>query len=231
MGNHIYHRLINPNQLRYYDIKVQENPMLETALSIITEENELCMELVMAGTVVYAETFTPSGQELHQCPHIIISLTHAWNPQNVVFLRARITSEEEMGTLRHVSSMDSTGEDNENEDIIEDMVFSIDQINRKLYSLKRLELVKPSIYPGKSDVPITHAFKISDRHLDVTAQDLSERRGISIPNAAKKIKKTTQKFRHIAVLPLSRRYRTNRVFTRETLQGDWSMDTMYSRFK
>ena len=119
--------------------------------------------------------------------------------------------------MRYVSAMDSTGGDIENEDIIEDMVFSIDHINRKISSLKRLELGKPSIYPGKSEVPINHKFQGSDRHSDVTAQDLSERWGISISTAAKTLKKTTQKFLHSAVLPLSRRYRTDQVFTRNTL--------------
>ena len=52
MGNHMNQSLINPNKLRYYGIGVQDNPMLETALSIITEDNEFCMELAMAGTVV-----------------------------------------------------------------------------------------------------------------------------------------------------------------------------------
>ena len=60
--------------------------------------------------------------------------------------------------MRHVSVTDNTGGDIENEDIIEDMVISIDQINRKISSLKRLELGKPRIDPGKSDVPITHKF-------------------------------------------------------------------------
>ena len=36
--------------------------MLETALSIITEDNEFCMELAMEGTFVYAETFNPYEQ-------------------------------------------------------------------------------------------------------------------------------------------------------------------------
>ena len=96
-----------------------------------------------------------------------------------------------MGTLRHVSAMDSTGGDIENEDIIEDMVFSIDQINRKISSLKRLELGKPNIDSGKLDMPITHTFQSSDRHLDVTAQDLSERWGISISTASNPLKKST----------------------------------------
>ena len=80
MGNHMNHILINPNQLRYYGIKMQDNSMLETELSIITEDNEFCMELAMAGTVVYAEKNTPYEKELHRCPHIILSSPHTWNP-------------------------------------------------------------------------------------------------------------------------------------------------------
>ena len=134
-----------------------------------------------------------------------------------------------MGTLRHMSAMDSTGGDTENEDIIEEVVFSIDQINRKISSLKRLELGKTSIDPGKSDVTITHTFQSSDRHSDVKAQDLSERWGISISTAANTLKKTTQKFLRIDVLPLSRIYRTDRVFTRKILRGDWYTDIMDAR--
>ena len=80
----------------------------------------------------------------------------------MVFPRAQRTLEEEMGTLIHVSAMDSTGGDIKNEVIIEDMVFSIDHIKRKISSLKILELGKLSIDPGKSDVPITHIFQSSD---------------------------------------------------------------------
>ena len=62
--------------------------MSESALSIITEDNEFYMELAMAGTVVYAENFTSSEQEPQKCPHIIISSPHTWNPHNVFFPRA-----------------------------------------------------------------------------------------------------------------------------------------------
>ena len=113
--------------------------------------------------------------------------------------------------------MYSTGGDIKNEVIIEDMVFNIDRINRKISSLKKIELGKHSIDPGKSDVLITHTFKISDRHLDVTSQDLSERWGISISIAANTLNKTRQKFLCSAVLMLSIRYRTYQVFTRNNL--------------
>ena len=145
----------------------------------------------MAGTILYAKTFTPSEKELHQCPHIIISLPYLWDPHNVVLYIAQRTLEEDMRLLRHVIAMYSTGGAIENEEIIEDMVFSIDRMNRKISPLKRLELGKPSIDPGKSDVTITHTFKSSDRNLYVTAQDLSEHWGISISTDANTLKKTT----------------------------------------
>ena len=75
------------------------------------------MELALEGTVIYAETFTPSKQELHQFPHIILSSPQKCNLQNVVFPRARITLEEDMGTLRHMSAMDSMGGDTEKKKI------------------------------------------------------------------------------------------------------------------
>ena len=227
----MYHSLINPYQLCHYGIKVQDSSMWKSAISIITQDNEFCMEVATEGTVVYAVTFTPSEQELQQCPHIILQLPRAWDPHNVVLHRARRTLEEDMGALRHVSTMYSTGGAIKNEDIIEDVVFSIYQMNSKISLLKILELGKPSIDPGKSDMTITHTFQSSDRNLYVTAQDLSESWGISISTSANTLKKTTQNFLRRSVLPLSRRYIMDQVFTRKTLRGDWYMDKMYSRCK
>ena len=164
--------------------------MSESALSIVIEDKELCIELAMTRTILYSKIFTPSEQELHQCPHIILSLPHPWEPHNLVLPRVIRTLEEKMSTLIH----------------IEDMVFIIDRMNRKISSLKRLELGKPNNDPGKSDMPITHKFKSSDRQSDVTAQDLSECWGISISTDSNTLKKTTQKFLRITVLPLSRIY-------------------------
>ena len=232
MGGHMEHSLVNPNQLRYFGTKVQDDPTSDRALSIINEDNSFCMELAMAGTVVYADTFTPSEQELHDCPHIILSSPHAWDPHKVSFPKAKRSLDEEVGSLRLLSAVNSTGgRDSGLEPYEDELVFSLDRMNRRISGLKVLELVKPSIDPGRSDVPARNAFESTDRHTDVTPQDLSERWGISISTAAKTLKKTTQKFLRSAVLPLSRRYRTDRVFSRKTLRGDWSTDTMDARSK
>ena len=76
-----------------------------------------------------------------------------------------------------------------------------------------------------------HTFQSINRHSDVSAQDISERWGISLAQAAKTLKATTQKFLRSATLPLSRRYRVDRMFHRKTLGGEWSTDTMDGRCK
>ena len=228
MGGQLDHSLINPNQLRHHGTKVQDNPMSDRALSIITEDNEFCMGLAMAGTIVYADTFSPTDQELCECPHIQLSSAHSWDPHHVKFPKSRRTLDEEIGGLRNISTVDISQQDN--------TVFSLDRIHRRISSLKKpmplTNLNRPTnINSGTTDVTSVPTFQSTDRHSDVTALELSERWGISIAAASKTLKKTTQKFLRSAVLPLGRRYRMDRVFTRKTLTGDWSTDTMDGRCK
>ena len=56
MGDVLDPTLVNPNQLRHFGVDVQDNPMSSRPLSIITEDNEFCMELAIEGTIVFAET-------------------------------------------------------------------------------------------------------------------------------------------------------------------------------
>ena len=79
----------------------------------------------------------------------------------------------EVGSLRLVSTMNSVARvDNVA------ILFSLDRMTRRIATLSTLELVKPSIDPGNSDVPTRNAFQSSTRHTDVTPEDLSELWGI-----------------------------------------------------
>ena len=53
MGDHMEHSLLNPNQLRHHGVRVQDDPTSQYPLSIVTEDNDFCMELSMEGTIVY----------------------------------------------------------------------------------------------------------------------------------------------------------------------------------
>ena len=82
---------------------------------------------------------------------------------------------------------------------------------------------------GKSDVTDSNTFSSSEGKFNVTPQDLSERWGISLSIASMPLQNTTQKFLCIAILTLARRYRTDQLFTRNTLLGEWLMDIMDGR--
>jgi hypothetical protein len=234
MGKSLDHSLINPNQLRHFGTKVQDDPTSDRPLSIITEDNEFSMELTMAGTIVHVNTHSPTDQELNSCPHIILSSSRSWNPHNVKFPKCTRTLEEEIGGLRHISAIATSGEQQYEEEE-ENRLFNLDCINRRISSMKVIEPQmlhrNMDIDPGTTDTAAPNTFTSSERHSDVTPQDLSERWGISIATATKTLTKTTQNFLRSAVLPLGRRYRTDRVFTRKTLAGDWSTDTMDGRCK
>ena len=235
MGETMDHTLLNPNQLRHYGTRVQDDPTSAYPLSIITEDNEFCMELTMSGTIVYAETHSPSNSDLNKYPHITLSSPHQWDPKRVKFPKCTYTLGEMMGDYsRQLSAVTMN---NANTDHADEALFNLDNIQRKIASLKQ---VTPShkhlqrdenIDSGTTDVPSLHTFESTNRHSDVPPQQLSERWGISVNTAAQTLKHTTQKFLRSAILPLSRRYRADRVFSRKTLSGDWSTDTMDGRCK
>jgi hypothetical protein len=140
--------------------------------------------------------------------------------------------EEEIGGMRYLSGV-KAHHDEEQELFPEEYSnFCLESINREIASMKMVVQEEStraetpltryeSIDPGISDVvPVVNTFQSSDRHSDVTPNDLSERWGISIATATKTLKKTTQKFLRSAVLPLARRYRADRVFVRKTLAGE-----------
>ena len=233
MGDHLDHTLINPNQLRSFGTKVQDDPTSAFPLSIISEDNEFCMELTMNGTIVTANTHSPSANELQDNPHIHLSSPRLWDPKNIKFPKCHRTLEEVFGRgvrqLSSIATMESAQEESESN------IFDLNQIQRKISSMKMKPVLEESlirdksINSGTSDTPSLPTFESSDRHTDVTPQQLSQRWGISTKTASKTLKKTTQKFLRCAILPLSRRYRADRVFSRKTLQGDWSTDTMDGR--
>ena len=63
MGDKMDHYLIKPNQLRLYGVTLQDNPLCDSPLYIMTEDGDLVLPLVMKGTNVMANTRTPTTEE------------------------------------------------------------------------------------------------------------------------------------------------------------------------
>ena len=139
-----------------------------------------------------------------------------------------------MGGVRNLSALASYMHEGEEEEC--NAVFNVGGIQKKIASMS-VAMNVFAVFKAEAeekreqDIPILNTFQSSERHTDVTASDLSERWGISIAQATKTLEKTTQRFLRSAILPLVRRYRTDRVFTRRTLSGYWSCDTMDGRCK
>ena len=230
MGSSMNNTLINPNQLRHFGISVQDNPVSRKPLYIMTEDNDFSMELRMKGTIAMANTFTPNTDELNDCPHIILSSPHQWDPQNVTFDNNSITFEDEMNSIRGISSIVTHMQDGNLHDlaIISQRIISS---TSSLVATSDKTLNKSSLDIGTADLPYPNTFQSKGRHTDVTASDLSERWCISITQATATLKNTTQKFLRSAILPLARRYRADRMYHRKTLKGEWSTDTMDARCK
>ena len=84
MGDTLDHTLFNPNQLRNYGNRFQDNLISESPLSMIAEDGEFITELSIEETFLLI-THTPSDEKLGECPNINISSTHPWHLMKVCF--------------------------------------------------------------------------------------------------------------------------------------------------
>ena len=221
MGDQLEHSLIHPNQLRHYGVTVQDNPYASTSLHMASPDDEFIMPMQADGTTIFFDSRTPTNYELDQCPHITLSSRSLWNPREVQFPRAEQQVGEgntpfEIGGVESVRSFDlsaSTDGEHLTRTIAERLISEI-------------RVLGPD---ERQDVPLPRTFTSDKRHSGVSAEELSERWFIGLTQAHETIKVTTQNCTRSAVLPLSRRYRADRVFEKPLLRGDFYTDTMDGR--
>jgi hypothetical protein len=81
------------------------------------------------------------------------------------------------------------------------------------------------------DVPSRRTFVSTERHEKVSAELLADRFGIGPKRAQRTMRVTTQRGVRSAILPISRRYRADRVFGVKRLAGKFATDTAYGKLK
>ena len=146
MGDHMYHTLINSNQLQHFGVEVNDNPTSSTPMSIITENRKFSMDLSMDGTIVYAPTFTSSDNNLKKYPHAELSSPHQWDPKKVSFPKCNNTLDESMDSymwqLSAMQHSNTTFDDKIN------CIFNLDSIQYTISSLK--QVIPDTVTPIKS---------------------------------------------------------------------------------
>ena len=235
MGDTMEHSFLNPNQLRHYGIEVQDNPYhASQGMHLSTEDGNVIIPLHSAGTTIYLDTRSPTDKEVQECRHIQYTSKQEWNPNAVCFSESATRLEE--GKLK--ARVDAIRAQYKLSD--HDECGVCDQLHPyrcgDVVSLGPSELVERVIAEVRvesvlDDVPSRRTFVSNERHTRVSPAELSERWGIGLSQATKTIQVTTQKGMRSAILPLSRRYRADRVFERPLLRGQFSTDTMDGRVK
>lgn len=90
-----------------------------------------------------------------------------------------------------------------------------------------------AVTPGETatDVPSIFVHESGERHSIVSAEDLSRRWGIGLGSAKQTLKVTTQRGVRSAILPLSRRYRSDRFYQNRRIKCDIYTDTAIAKVK
>ena len=222
MGAQLDHSLLNPNQLRHHGITVQDNPYADVSLHLESHDDEFAIPLQADGTTIFFNSRTPTAYELAHSNHITLSSAAPWNPREVQFPQPAQHVEEGRMMMHEIASMAT----------FDLSTFHPDHAPiTKVIADRLISQVNVNGDADDQDVPLPRTFSSKERHVGVSAQELSERWFIGLAQAHDTIKVTTQNCTRSAVLPLSRRYRADRVFERPLLRGDFYTDTMDGRIK
>ena len=230
------HSLMNPNQLRHFGVNVQDNPYHSSPMMINknTNDEEFVACLQSAGTNIFLDTWTPSERDLQDYPHVVLTSDKLWDPHSVNFPSiSKMETEELEG--RNISSV---GHDlrRESMDISfcdpyhQSMkIFDIQVFNARIIQSTKIHTKISNGPLPKDQIMPTKTFISSERHSNTTAEDLSEIWNISVEQARMTLDATTQYHVRSAIMPLSRRYRTDRMFEPKRIKGIMASDTMDPR--
>ena len=217
------HSLANPNQLRHNGVEVNDNPYSGQPMVIRHDEEEFVACLRTQGTNIFINTWSPTSKDLRELPHITLTSSEIWEPNDVQFPTVMQSEVEdvEAANVRSVQ-VQSYGD-------FPRQIFDIRAINRRIMgTLKVPTLITDGPIDADQLMP-ARTFISSKRHTNTTAEDLSEVWGISVQQAQMTLDASTQNHVRSAIMPLSRRYRVDRMFEPLRLRCEVATDTMHMR--
>ena len=234
-GPKLDHSLINPNQLRYNGVTFCDNPFDHMQDLSLQADRGPVIPLHLQGTKIIFKSRVPTKKELSECEHIEMTNVHPWNPETVIL--GEMTSstshkEYDYNINVMISKAQTTRNPYSTEEYIKHEFVDprsdeciLHDINPSLIKIKEL------LTDAHNDVPIKKSMISRERHKSVTAQSLSELWGIGLKRAESTLTATTQTSTRSATLPLSRRYRADRMYRVKRLDGKFATDTMYADIK
>ena len=87
-GPKLSHSLINPNQYHHYGLEYNDNPYDKEKGLYIVVNDELTIPMTTKGTKVLFQSRVPSNKELETCPHIEMTSSEQWNPNEISMVKS-----------------------------------------------------------------------------------------------------------------------------------------------
>ncbi|CAJ1955419.1 unnamed protein product [Cylindrotheca closterium] len=187
-GNKLDHSLFNPNQIQSYGTPLWNNPYNDVH-EIGIEATDLFTPLLSRGTKLLFGTRAPTKQELEKCHHNELTSKVPWEPSTVQLGK--------LSTRRNIPFEDPRSNESE--------MRSLDPVQHNLQQWRVVQQINATA-DRFQDVPVRPSFVSTERHSKVTAENLSERLGISIGQARATLNITLQRGTRSAIMPLARTY-------------------------
>jgi hypothetical protein len=220
-GTKLDHSLINPNQVRHYQIPFWDNPY-DKERGLCIETSDVRVPLLSKGTKIYFETRVPTEWELNNCVHIDMTSRREWNPTSVNMQASSTTSSHLQGTNSSAAA----------EFVLDDDAALLESIDPSLYHLHdKLNQRRVIEQVEMQDIPVRRTYVSHERHTKVSAESLADRFCIGPERAKNTLRVTTQRGVRSAILPISRRYRADRYLNVKRLLGKFATDSAYSPIK
>lgn len=235
-GTKLDHSLLNPNQIRHNGIDLWDNPF-DTSKNIeIDIDRGPVIPMTFRGTKLTFTSRAPTDQELSSCEHIELTSVNQWDPVNVHL--ASICSKTPHDLKPRYVQISSTNTSTNPYCFSKRTKYSYcdhDQDSAILHdaepSLVELKERATETMKPQSEVPVRRSLVSRERHLRTSADTLSELWGIGLNKAKATMAATTQMATRSAVLPISRRYRADKMYGVKRLNGKFSTDTLWTDTK
>jgi hypothetical protein len=137
--------------------------------------------------------------ELDSCNHIHLTSDREWEPYNIKFPEIAVVHRDTHTVRRDIE-----------EDFVPGEIYNIDGFRRRLIASCRIN--NSQIASVVRDVHAPPTFQTEERRADVTPEQLADRWLLGIETAKQTLRNTTQRFIRSALLPLSRRYKADRMY-------------------
>ena len=246
MGEKYDNTLVNPNQMRHHCINVQDNSCMHNPMGIACPQEDVTFPLYISGRIFCSDTLSPTQQPLECCPWIVLTSQHDWDPHHVRFPKGSHSKEEEdlfsgISEIR-VDILWSKLHETEIDPGLRNILHNLSFIATRLVSQVRIADAKvldatkiidldEEVFEGqRQEVPYHRTLTLKEKHSDVNPYYLGEICMIGLCSATKTLKVMAQSMLQLAIMNISRQYRSNRMFEIPRIKGWIFTDTMTGQY-